>query len=349
MSSFFSFLLFLLILSQSITMKTALLVAATAAVASANLTETQHQFLFTRFVETHGKEYETKNFFAKYATFKDNLATILEHNAKADKTFTMGVTQFADMTAEEFANYSKLKPVGAGLRAKAATKVNSFRVPSEVDWRKEGEVVGPVQDQGQCGSCWAFAAAAAVESANVLGGNKFVKLSEQQLVDCAGGSYGNHGCNGGLMDLAYDYYNDKGAASLASYPYKARDLSCSASTADIVIPAKRFNGYEVVKQGSAALTAAIAQQPVAVALAASGSAFQFYTGGIVTSNCGTQLNHGVFAVGYGTENGVDYYIIRNSWGAGWGEKGYIRIQRGNNMCGVENHNWNAYPNFISKA
>ena len=337
----FSFLVF--------NMKTALLVAASAAVASASLTETQHQFLFTRFVDTYEKQYETKDFFAKYATFKDNLATILEHNAQGDKTFTMGVTQFADMTADEFAAYSKFKPVGSTIRGKAAIKVNSFRAPAAVDWRKEGEVVGPVQDQGQCGSCWAFSAVAAVESANVLGGNKFVKLSEQQLVDCAGGKYENEGCNGGLMDSAFEYFGDNGAATLASYPYKARDQACSASKADIVIPAKNFNGYETVKQGAAALTAAIAQQPVSVALAASGAAFQFYTGGIVTSKCGTQLNHGVFAVGYGTENGVDYYIIRNSWGAGWGEKGYIRIQRGNNMCGVENHNWNCYPNFISKA
>jgi C1A family cysteine protease len=328
-------------------MKTALLVAASAAVASASLSESQTQFLFTRFIETHKPAYETKDFFAKYNTFKNNLDTILVHNANPSKTFTMGVTKFADLTAAEFQAQQTLKPIAGALheRAARATKLN-YKIPASVDWRTVGETVGPVQDQGQCGSCWAFATSAAAESALVQAGGKFTKFSEQQLVDCAGAE-GNHGCNGGLMTLGYQYYAKSGIYETEHYgPYTARDGTCKATASEADIPASRFKDFTVVPQGAEALTAASAAHVVAVALDASSSAFQFYTSGVVTaSSCTKNLNHAVLLVGYGTDSSsnLDYYTIRNSWGTGWGDQGYVKIQRGANACGVENHNWNAFP------
>ena len=327
-------------------MKTALLVAATAAVASANLSESQTQFLFTRFIETHKPAYETKEFFTKYNTFKNNLDIILAHNANPSKTFTMGVTQFADLSAEEFAARHTMKPMGASLRSKAAKKFTG-KVPASVDWRDDKTVVGAVQDQGQCGSCWAFSAVGAMEGAYGLAKGNFMKFSEQQLVDCAG-SEGNNGCNGGLMDTAFAYYEKNGIYETNHYgPYTARDGSCKAITSQADVDGSEVTGYDMVDNNEDALVAAAAQQPVSVAIAASGSAFQFYTSGVITgSACGTQLDHGVLVVGYGTENNVDYYIVRNSWGASWGEKGYVRIQRGADTCGIDKTSqWNVVPHF----
>eukprot|EP00933_Yihiella_yeosuensis_P020764 TRINITY_DN1658_c0_g1_i2.p2 TRINITY_DN1658_c0_g1~~TRINITY_DN1658_c0_g1_i2.p2 ORF type:complete len:331 (-),score=47.59 TRINITY_DN1658_c0_g1_i2:199-1191(-) len=329
-------------------MKTALIVAATAAVATANLSEPQTQFLFTQFVQTHNANYETKDFFNKYSVFKQNLDVILAHNANPSKTFTMGVTKFADLTAEEFAARHTMKPMGASLRAKSARKFSSrAKVPASVDWRDDKNVVGAVQDQGQCGSCWAFSAVGAAEGAYGLAKGKFMKFSEQQLVDCAG-SEGNNGCNGGLMDTAFAYYEKNGIYETNHYgPYTARDGSCKAITSQADVDGSEVTGYDMVDNNEDALVAAAAQQPVSVAIAASGSAFQFYTSGVITgSACGTQLDHGVLVVGYGTEKNVDYYIVRNSWGASWGEKGYVRIQRGADTCGIDKtSNWNVVPHF----
>lgn len=135
---------------------------------------------------------------------------------------------------------------------------------------------------------------------------------------------------------AYEYIIGAGGVPLTKdYPYTAKDGSCKSFK-----PAATVSKYQVLAKTNGAIAEALVDAPVAVALAASGSAFQFYTSGVITANCGTSLNHGVIAVGMGSEGSVDYYKVRNSWGASWGEKGYVRIQRGNNMCGIELHNWN---------
>merc|ERR1712019_13708 len=156
-----------------------------------------------------------------------------------------------------------------------------------------------------------------------------VSLSEQQLVDC---SKQNSGCNGGLMDYAFSYYRSTSIASETSYPHTARDGSCKSSYT-AAIPKGGVTGYTDVSSSSSALMSAINSRPVSVAVEADQSAFQRYSGGIVTSGCGTNLDHGVLAVGYDTTEG--YFKVKNSWGSSWGENGYLKISTSGNVCGIK--------------
>lgn len=190
----------------------------------------------------------------------------------------------------------------------------------------------PVKDQAQCGSCWAFSTTGGVEGAVQVATGKLTSLSEQQLVDCAG-SAGNQGCNGGLMDDAFNWIvSHNGIGSEASYPYTARDGTCKN-----VPSVSTITGYSDVQQGSeAALLSALQNQPISIAIEADQSSFQMFRSGIFKGPCGTQLDHGVLLVGAGTDGGVDYWRVKNSWGTSWGDNGYIRIIRGQNMCGLSN-------------
>ncbi|XAR50269.1 Zingipain [Bertholletia excelsa] len=213
---------------------------------------------------------------------------------------------------------------------------NVDRVPPSVDWRKKGAVT-PVKDQGQCGSCWAFSTVAAVEGINKIKTNKLVSLSEQELIDCD--TKQNQGCDGGLMDLAFDFINQKGGLTTEDdYPYRAEDGTCNVSKENS--PSVSIDGHENVPENDEnALLKVVASQPVSVAIDAGSSDFQFYSEGVFTGDCGTELNHGVAIVGYGaTLDGTKYWVVKNSWGPEWGEKGYIRMQRGisaeEGLCGI---------------
>ena len=192
---------------------------------------------------------------------------------------------------------------------------------------------------GQCGSCWAFSTTGSTEGISFIKTGTLPSLSEQQLVDCSGAE-GNQGCNGGLMDYGFQYIIDnKGICAETAYPYTATDGTCKSKTCGAA--AATITGFQDVPTNSeTALMTAIVQQPVSVAVEADQDSFQFYSGGVMTAACGTNLDHGVLAVGYGTESGSDYYKVKNSWGADWGLKGYILLGRGAKFgnagqCGIQ--------------
>ncbi|XP_053205500.1 procathepsin L-like [Panonychus citri] len=293
---------------------------------------------FEAFKANHSIVYDDKAEEAhRFEVFSKNFAFIKEHNSKAangEFSFTLGVNKFADLTFDEFsARYLTYKGEAKKPAPLLHNHLAAKDVPTSVDWRDKGAVTG-VKDQGSCGSCWAFSACAAIEGANFLKNGKLVSLSEQNLVDCDRSQ--DEGCNGGLMDNAFDYViSNKGIDTEDSYPYKGKDGSCSFDASKV---GATITSYADVASGDeAALASAVAQQPTSVAIDAS-LFLQLYSGGIfdigfLCSSDAKSLNHGVTAVGYGTDK-KDFWIIKNSWGSGWGEKGFFRMARGKNLCGV---------------
>jgi KDEL-tailed cysteine endopeptidase len=295
---------------------------------------------FEQWSDHHGKVYTPTERDYRQSVYTANLAKIILHN-NGNKSWTMAVNKFADLTADEFkARYAGglNKPKKTSLRKAATGPFNTTANPASVDWTAKGAVT-PVKNQQQCGSCWAFSTTGSVEGAWFLAKGNLVSLSEQQLVDCSTAE-GNQGCNGGLMDDAFQYIIDnKGITTEAAYPYTATGPNTCGSVGKPV--AATLSGFkDVAVNSELALETAIVQQPVSVAVEADQSVFQFYSGGVMDSACGTALDHGVLAVGYGTDGGKDYYKVKNSWGADWGMKGYILLGRGakfnpSGQCGIQ--------------
>jgi len=261
----------------------------------------------------------------RLAIFKDNVAFIRNTNS----SIGLGMTPFMDMTHQEFTDKYLSNMVNNGrATCKSFNGANpGTTIPASIDWRSRG-AVSSVKDQGQCGSCWAFSATGCAESAWFLSTGQKVDLAEQELVECATGRpYFNLGCNGGNIDSAFEYLIANGQTAEENYPYEATDSH--ACSADEYEPAAWFSSCsDVPSEMPALLTQAVALQPVSVAIDAGSRYFQHYTSGILTSaECGTELNHAVIIVGYGTDKNTPYWTVKNSWSADWGEQGYVRILR----------------------
>jgi cathepsin L len=297
---------------------------------------------FASWANKNGKKYATKEeLVLRRSIFAANVAKINKHNAEGH-SWSMSVNKFADLTADEFKSM-----YASGLRSSDARsknvnlsllhKKNVSANPTSVDWSAKGAVT-PIKNQGQCGSCWAFSTTGSTEGATFIKTGTLPSLSEQQLVDCSGAE-GNQGCNGGLMDQGFQYIIDnKGITTESAYPYTATDGTCASTGKPVAATLTSFT--DVPANSETALETAIVQQPVSVAVEADQDVFQFYTSGVMTSTCGTALDHGVLAVGYGTDAGSDYYKVKNSWGADWGMKGYILLGRGatfnpSGQCGIQ--------------
>jgi cathepsin L len=270
----------------------------------------------------------------RFGIYKANVEYIENHN-RQNRGFTLAMNQFGDLTSEEFARIYLGTRINATKPTVKRSAPKDFAVPDSVDWRTKG-VVGPVEDEGQCGSCWAFVSSESVASACAIKHGKYVLLSVQQIIDCSG-SFGNDGCNGGLPDQAFQYIiSTKGLDTWASYPYTAQDGNCAFNAANI--GSCTVTAYKDVTSGSETdLVTAIVLEPIATAIDASQTSFQFYSSGIYYEpNCSsTNLDHGVLIIGYGSQSGQDYYLVQNMWGTSWGMQGYIMMSRNrDNNCGI---------------
>ncbi|KAM7257644.1 hypothetical protein ACFE04_013385 [Oxalis oulophora] len=317
-----------------------LLLSSTPILSLSSQSQSQISKLFETWCKKHGKTYpsdQEKQYRLK--VFEDNYVFVSQHNNLGNSSYTVSLNGFADLTHHEFKT-SKL-----GL-AKARVEVDQRfdlgepiyeegEIPDSLDWRKKGAVTS-VKDQGNCGGCWAFSATGAIEGINEIVTGSLVSLSEQELIDCDR-KY-NEGCGGGLMNYAYQFVVDNhGINTEQEYPFVGRDRTCNEDKLKRNVVT--IDGYrDVPSYNEKKLLQAVAMQPVSVGICGSERAFQMYSKGVFTGPCETALDHAVLIVGYGSENGVDYWIVKNSWGTHWGMNGYILMQRNSGiptgLCGI---------------
>jgi len=301
-------------------------------------TEDEYRDTFTAWMQKNNKAYASEEFQTRYAIFKNNMDFARDWNAQYPET-VLGMTVMADLTNEEYQRiYLGTKIDGTERLAKAqksAAKVQD-NYNATVDWRTKN-IVTPIKNQGDCGSCWSFSTTGSTEGIHALKTGNLVSLSEQNLMDCST-SYGNQGCNGGLMDDAFKYIvANNGIDTEASYPYEGVQGTCAFSAANV---GATITSYQDVSSGSESdLATAALQQTVSVAIDASHTSFQLYISGIYHSIfcSSTRLDHGVLVVGFGTDtdSSKNYWIVKNSWGTAWGMEGYIYMSKDrNNNCGI---------------
>ena len=307
--------------------------------------------LFKQFMIQYDKSYDTyEEEVFREQVFIDNYKLIKEHNKDLSHNFKLEMNEFMDQYSYEMTR-GYVPSLNEYLRKTRScqefgndiTCPEVDNLPYEVDWRLH-DAVTPVKNQGQCGSCWSFSATGAMEGAWSLTNGELVSFSEQQLMDCSK-LYGDMGCNGGLMDSAFRYAIDNGMCQEEQQPYEAVRGTCKDVTCDKNYEFEEC--YDVEPLNQYALKVAVSKQPVSVAIQADKPIFQFYSSGVIDSDsCGTNLDHGVLIVGYGTEEGIDYWLVKNSWGTEWGDEGYVKIARDDNatsagICGIA-----STPSFV---
>jgi len=298
----------------------------------------QYEELWSAWKIQHKKTYLNSDDSVRYSIFKENFDKVQNFNNK-NHSVKLALNKFADLTSKEFKKiYSGcgfIKP-NVNNANKNFLKVSATTdLPEAVDWRQSG-VVTEAKDQGVCGSCWAFSTTGALESYYALRIGNLVKFSEQQIVDCS--SSPNQGCNGGYPYLAFEYASKNGLQPEDDYPYIGKDSNCSYNSQKAI----QVNiGHAFAPPNNRdALKAAIAITPTSIVVEADQNIFQFYRSGVVGAGCGYAVDHAVLAVGYTVVGSVEAFIVKNSWGAGWGEDGYIYISTdpsingGMGACGI---------------
>jgi len=313
-----------------------------------DLTRRELEFLFGAWMTQHKRSFVSPSeYVERLDKFGRNIRKIEKHNADPSKTYTLAMNEYGHMDWKEFRSTFIKGGFGAGKNTKkmsgrsllSTTFSEVATLPDDVDWVSKGAVTA-VKNQGKCGSCWAFSTVGSMEGAYFLKTGKLINFSEEELVDCSS-SAGDQGCNGGLMDNAFTWLETSGGiCSLDDYPYVAGEGtsgSCKKSSCTPV-PGTTVKSFTDVNASEPSLMAAIAQQPVSIAIEADQPAFQFYSSGVFSGECGTQLDHGVLAVGYGNMDGAAYWKVKNSWGPSWGLDGYILLERGKaqdgGQCGI---------------
>ncbi|PKA46944.1 Oryzain alpha chain [Apostasia shenzhenica] len=297
--------------------------------------------IFESWCRRHGKSYASEaEKLARFHVFEGNRAFVESHNA-GNSSYSLDLNAFADLSVHEFRT-SRLG-LGLGLRLSDSAvggghtvfQASDSSVPDAIDWRQKGAVT-QVKDQGSCGACWAFSATGAIEGINKISTGSLVSLSEQELVDCDQ-TY-NTGCSGGLMDYAYKWVvQNHGIDTEQDYSYRSGERNCIKNKLNHRVVT--IDGYaDIPPNNEKLLLQAVASQPVSVGICGSEREFQLYSKGIFTGPCSTALDHAVLIVGYGSENGHDYWILKNSWGTSWGMDGFMYMirNRGNplGVCGI---------------
>jgi len=295
-----------------------------------------HQARFAQFCANFNKHYDNHDEFIQRMTlFRETEAKIDALNS-GNGSYRAGVNHMSDWTAEEYQTLLGLK----NMDVTSEEPMFPFTgVPNSagIDWRDTKGVVSAVKDQGQCGSCWAFSATEAVESAYVIAGNDPVIMAPQELVDCETGTFKSHGCNGGWYYYAYQWLAKNKTMKESDYPYTSGTTGKSTKCAyDESKGVTNVSSYKQVSKNTDSIKAALELGPVNVAVSAGNDVFRNYTSGIVTEadGCPTRVDHAIVAVGWGVEDDVEYYIVRNSWNTTWGDKGYIKIGTAPGKVGV---------------
>jgi len=298
---------------------------------------------FKNFIDTHQKYYnDEKEYLYRMKVFAENNEFIKRHNFK-NHSYTLAVNKFADFTSQEFkAQHSPIKKLLFTNQISTHKDINLDDWNGSLDWRTTNNpvnkgVVTPVKNQASCGSCYAFAAAETTETVWAIKGNKLPILSPQQIVDCSDiDPYDNAGCGGGNPNSTFQYIIDNKLCSEKDYPYKSIKGNCKKCN-----PVAKVSGFVNVPDEKS-MFETLKRTVISIAIEADTQVFQFYSSGVFDDDsCGTNLDHAVVLVGYGTDD-KDYWILRNSWGETWGEKGYMRIVRNKNMCGLSEYAIAAY-------
>lgn len=309
-----------------------------------NVDESEISESFQNFIVDYGKDYSTTEIYEeRKKVFAFNYRRIIANNNHPGAEVILGVNEFADLTDDEFATLYLSTP-SDNPECTVTKKARGFnflkqnpKAEIEINWVNKGRVA-PVKDQGNCGSCWTFAATCAIESAYAIKKNiNPILFAEQQLVDCCRPPICPHGagCMGGIVHQAFYYVQERGFAKGSDYEYKAADGRCREKEVPLQKVVKSY--VNITKGDLAEMEKIIQQQPIAVGIDASHYVIRFYKRGVITQGCPlVGINHGVTVVGAGNEAGIIYWLVRNSWGPRWGDKGYMKIKRvgGDGLCGI---------------